>query len=161
MGLSKNTPVFLDENSGFTKQQIDTINLIARTTRKNFENKARQTQLGRNKIEKVITTSYPTIIADLKNYLYGKNFCIEFITISQENNYQAGDLIPLFESNYLLEVNLSGGNPDGQYSVSSYCQLIIRRKADGYVYSFYILQPFPQNNGRDIQFTVYMNGVIQ
>lgn len=78
MALYNGTPVFLDYNSGWKPEQVDQINLIVRTARRRFEDKAKQKQEDEPLVEKIVSTRYGRAL-DLLNYKYDNVFSISFI----------------------------------------------------------------------------------
>lgn len=78
MSLSKVVPVYLDNRSGWNPAQVEQVNIIARTSRNYFLSRAKQEQLGKPDIERVVVSKWNRVL-DLKDYAYMGIFSISFI----------------------------------------------------------------------------------
>lgn len=108
MGLANSLPVFLDNNAGFNKNQVEQINTVVRTARRFFENKATQKQLPEPDVEKLISSKYGRVL-DPKDYLYNKTFSLSFIL--NPFGFELGGEYPLFETDKTIRaISFEGSN---------------------------------------------------
>lgn len=161
MALYNNTPVFLDYNSGWKGDQVDTINLIVRIARRRFEAKAKQKQLEKPKTSNIVKTRYGRAV-NLLNYLYKDNFSISFVLNTA--NMTKGSTYHIFD----LEEDVSISNQLGSSSNSTNPSIL---NSYGYFYKdYYMSQPaiyfkceddsFPtDSSGNRLQYSVYIGGV--
>lgn len=92
--LAKVIPVYLDEASGWNKQQVSEINKIARNLRFAFEQKAHQKMKEKPKIERLSVSKYARVL-NLNDYLYNNYFSINFIL--DPADFEPGITYPLLE----------------------------------------------------------------
>ena len=78
MPLSKQVPVYLDDRSGWNHAQVEQINIIARTARNYFLSKAKQKQLGKPEIDRIIISKWNRVL-NLRDYTFQGTFSISFI----------------------------------------------------------------------------------
>ena len=78
MPLSKQVPVYLDDRSGWNHAQVEQINIIARTARNYFLSKAKQKQLGKPEIDRIIVSKWNRVL-NLRDYTFQGTFSISFI----------------------------------------------------------------------------------
>lgn len=161
--LSNNTPVFLDDESGFNAKQVELVNLLVKTARKTFESKAIQKQEGRPRVEVFASTTYPSVISDVRNYKYLNQVCISFVTLAQNPPLSVGMDLPLFESPYYAILSLSGGNPDGTVDIKRYFALLPpeRTSSGDYLYKLRCVEVLPRDSeDKEVQFTAFLSGVL-
>lgn len=161
--LSSNTPVFLDDESGFNAKQVELVNLLVKTARKTFESKAIQKQEGKPRVEVFASTTYPSVISDVRNYKYLNQVCISFVTLAQNPPLSIGMDLPLFESPYYAILSLSGGNPDGTVDIKRYFALLPpeRTSSGDYLYKLRCVETLPlDSTGKEVQFTAFLSGVL-
>lgn len=160
--LGSNTPVFLDDKSGFDEKQTELINLLVRTARRTFESKAIQKQEGKPKVEVFASTIYPSIISDVRHYKYLNQVCISFVTLAQNPHLSVGMDLPLFESPYYAILSLAGGNPDGTVDIKRYFAMLPpeRSSSGDYLYKMRCVETLPlDSSGNEVQFTAFLQGV--
>lgn len=109
MGFSNVTPVFLDDRSGWNHAQVETINITARTARNYFTSRAKQKQLGKPEIERIVNSKWNRVL-NLRDYAFQDTFSISFIL---NTNGLARDVTsPLFSINK----NVKSFQFEGSYS---------------------------------------------
>lgn len=172
MGLYQNTPVFLDYNSGFTPEQVDTINVIVRQTRNRMITIAKQEQEEQPRVSKIVSAKYNRVL-DLKDYKYGKHFSISFIL--NPASFEKGINYPLFEVNdkiisvfdYQNQQNVlcfvQGSNdPDRPYkSLSSLGYCYIDYSSVNPTIYFHLSEDWPASQGRKIYYSVFISGDLE
>ncbi len=162
MGIANVVPVFLDESSGFTERQTETINILAKTARNSFITKAKQEQLSKPEIKNIVKSRYSRAL-DVKNYLYNTNFSIQFIL----NPYgmESGIEYSLFElENKVTRLQFEGSHSSSRPSklLSSLGTIKYKVKDDKDMIVFECTSddwPVDENNHR-VQFSVYIGGSI-
>ena len=162
MGLANVVPVFLDGSSGFTDKQVETINILAKTARNSFTSKAKQKQLPKPEIKNIISSRYSRAL-DVKNYLYDKNFSIQFIL----NPYgmESGIEYSLFELENKVKTLQFEGSHSSSYPSKMLSSLgVIKYKVkdgkDMIVFECTSDDWPVDGNNRRVQFSVYIGGSI-
>lgn len=164
MGLSKNTPVFLDASSGFNSKQIKQINLVIRIARRAFEAKAKQNQLSKPDIERLTISKYNRVL-NLKDYLYNRNFSISFIL--NPIGFEEKGEYPLLETDKTVSViSIEGSNSETEVanSLSSLGYLKISNKGSlhNVIYFVCTTSDWPTDeDGNKVQYSAFISGVIE
>ena len=162
MPIANVVPVFLDNSSGFTEKQIEAVNILAKTARNSFVAKAKQEQLPKPEIKNIVKSRYARVL-DVKNYLYNKNFSIQFIL--NPYNMSSGIEYRLFE----LESKVTRLQFEGSHSSTYPSKLLsslgtIKYKTvDGKNMIVFecVSDDWPvDENGRRVQFSTYIGGSI-
>ena len=78
MGIANVVPVYLDNRSGWTSAQVEQVNIIARTSRNYFLSKAKQKQLEKPGVERMVVSKWGRIL-ELRDYSCMGIFSISFI----------------------------------------------------------------------------------
>lgn len=164
MGLANTLPVFLDDFSGFTEQQVDQINIIVRTARRAFESKAKQNQKTEPVIEKISKRKYNRVL-DLKDYLYNKSFSMSFI-LNPVGFVKDGEY-PLFETDKQINfININGSNsetkPDKSLSGLGYLKVSYAMPDKPIVLFVCTTDEWPEDEQHEkVKYSAFISGTIQ
>lgn len=109
MSIANVVPVFLDNRSGWDARQVETINITARTARNYFVSRAKQKQLGKPEIERVINSKWNRVL-NLRDYAFQDTFSISFIL--NTSGLAEGVTSPLFS----IGKNIQHFQFEGSYS---------------------------------------------
>ena len=155
-------PVFLDDSSGFTEKQVEAINILAKTARNSFVAKAKQEQLSKPEIKNIIRSRYSRTL-DVKNYLYGTSFSIQFIL--NPYNMSSGIEYSLFElENKVTRLQFEGSHsstyPSKLLSSLGTIKYKVRDGRDMIVFECTSDDWPVDENNRRVQFSVYVGGSI-
>jgi len=155
-------PVFLDNSSGFTEKQVEAINILAKTARNSFVAKAKQEQLPKPEIKNIIRSRYSRTL-DVKNYLYGTNFSIQFIL--NPYNMSSGIEYSLFElENKVTRLQFEGSHsstyPSKLLSSLGTIKYKVKDGKDMIVFECTSDDWPVDENNRRVQFSVYVGGSI-
>lgn len=160
MGLYNNIPVFLDENSGYSKSQVEKINTIVRTARNRFTSIATQSTNELPKIKKFITAKYNRVL-NLRDYLFDKNFSISFIL--DPAGFAPGLEFPLFEfEGTIMELHCEGSN-SSDYPAATLSSLgYLRIDTTKNIIYFKCVNDWPvDSGGNKVNYSVYIGGAIE
>ena len=162
MSIANVVPVFLDGSSGFTEKQIEAVNILAKTARNSFTSKAKQEQLPKPEIKNIIRSRYSRTL-DVKNYLYGTNFSIQFIL--NPYNMSSGIEYSLFElENKVGRLQFEGSHsstyPSKLLSSLGTIKYKVKDGKDMIVFECTSDDWPVDENGRRVQFSVYVGGSI-
>ena len=162
MGIANVVPVFLDDSSGFTEKQIEAVNILAKTARNSFTSKAKQKQLPKPEIKNIIRSRYSRTL-DVKNYLYGTNFSIQFIL--NPYNMSSGIEYSLFElENKVTRLQFEGSHsstyPSKLLSSLGTIKYKVKDGKDMIVFECTSDDWPVDENNRRVQFSVYIGGSI-
>jgi len=155
-------PVFLDDSSGFTEKQIEAVNILAKTARNSFVAKAKQEQLSKPEIKNIVKSRYSRTL-DVKNYLYGTSFSIQFIL--NPYNMSSGIEYSLFElENKVTRLQFEGSHsstyPSKLLSSLGTIKYKVRDGRDMIVFECTSDDWPVDENNRRVQFSVYVGGSI-
>ena len=78
MGFYQNVPILLDNGCGYTKDQVDEVNIIARSIRNRFISKATQNQNPKPKIDRFSISKYSRV-ENFRDFLLKNTFNLYFI----------------------------------------------------------------------------------
>jgi hypothetical protein len=161
MALANNVPVFLSPDSGYTPEQCNSINILVRTARRSFESKARQIQEDKPVVEKLITRRYGRVL-EPKDYLYGKNFSLQFIL--NPFGFELDGRYALFETKHTIKsIQMQGANSSITVgmTITSLGHLYVGYLNNNQIVYFVCdTDDWPSDHGIPTQFSVYMNGLI-
>ena len=163
MGLGKTIPVYLDKRSGFNKNQIDTVNAIARTTRRNFELKATQKQLDKPLVQRFLYKSTNRIL-DLRDYIYTDTFSISFIL--DPTGFEVDGRYLLFTTKYPVKSIFYEGSYDEfdvnlNYMFSNMVSLEIDKVSGEYMFYVKVRQNWPvDTHGNKVQYNIFLGGRV-
>jgi len=160
--LANVVPVFLDDSSGFTEKQIEAVNILAKTARNSFVAKAKQEQLSKPEIKNIVKSRYSRTL-DVKNYLYGTSFSIQFIL--NPYNMSSGIEYSLFElENKVTRLQFEGSHsstyPSKLLSSLGTIKYKVRDGRDMIVFECTSDDWPVDENNRRVQFSVYVGGSI-
>ena len=163
MSITNVVPVFLDQNSGFNDKQVEAINILAKTARNSFLAKAKQKQLPKPEIKNIVKSRYSRTL-DVKNYLYGTNFSIQFIL--NPYNMSSGIEYSLFElENKVTRLQFEGSHsstyPSKLLSSLGTIKYKVKDGKDMIVFKCTSDDWPVDENGRRVQFSVYIGGSIE
>ena len=163
MSITNVVPVFLDQNSGFNDKQVEAINILAKTARNSFLAKAKQKQLSKPEIKNIVKSRYSRTL-DVKNYLYGTNFSIQFIL--NPYNMSSGIEYSLFElENKVTRLQFEGSHsstyPSKLLSSLGTIKYKVKDGKDMIVFECTSDDWPVDENGRRVQFSVYVGGTIE
>lgn len=162
MGLFNSVPLYLDNQSGYTLQQVTLINTIVRVARRAFEAKAKQVQLTQPKIEKLSAKTYNRVL-DLRDYLYNKSFSMNFIL--NPVGFQKDGEYPLFETDYdITFLQMQGSNsdtkPDKTLGALGYLTISTVSLRPTVMFHCSTDDWPTDSGGNKVQYSVYISGVI-
>ena len=161
--LYQNIPVLLDDRSGFTKAQVEQINIVARTARRAFTEKAKQKQKSQPLVEHLITKKYGRVL-DLKDYLYTDRFSLNFVLspVGFANNIW----YPLFiTEKTITSIELCGSNSENKVAASlTYLGHLDSKETSEGTEVYYVVdraEDWPRDaNNNMVNYSVYIGGSI-
>lgn len=159
MGLSHSVPVFLDNKSGWNEKQVSEINKIVKTLRNSFESKAKQKTKEKPSTKKYSISKYSRVL-NLKDYHYD-DYC-SFSFILNPSNMSEGIDYPLLElEGFLSNITFGGSHSDSNPSIfiDNLGYIFYKFSDKKHMIFFHCnSNDWPEDNGKRLQFSIYVAG---